>query len=152
MKQKLFLLLILLSSFAAYAQDLSLNQLIEIQNKDLDYAKKVLSANGWEFLDYNKDNYESTFGFHPDGSGNAENYFTYKNDPAQGVEVTIAVKTKALYNEHKKALLANKFELISSEPNGDNTVRLYENSTHSVRTISSYSNDISYFILSKKTN
>nr|WP_315203295.1 hypothetical protein [uncultured Flavobacterium sp.] len=150
MKQKLFLLFVFFTSIATYAQSLTLNQVIEIQKKDLNNAKKVLVANGWEFLDYNKKNFESTFGFHPDSSGNAENYFTYKDDPVYGVEVTIAAITKAVYNEYKKSLLANQFKLISSEPNGDNTERVYENSTHAIRTLSSYSSDISYFIISKK--
>lgn len=150
MKQKLFLLFIFFSSITAYSQNLTLNQLIEIQSKDLDNAKKVLTTNGWEFLDYNKQNLENTFGLHPDSSGNAENYFTYKNDPVYGVEVSIAATTKAACNEYKKALLDNKFNLISSEPNGDKTERVYENSTHSVRTLSSYSSEVSYFIISKK--
>lgn len=150
MKQKLFLLFILCTSIAVYAQNLTFNQVIEIQKQNVDNAKKVLSENGWKFLDYNKSNFESTFGFHPDASGNAENYFTYKDDPTNGVEVTIAATTKAVYNEYKKFLSDNKFQLIYSEPNGDNTERLYENATHSVRTLSSYSNDVSYFIISKK--
>ena len=150
MKQKLFLLFIFFTGITANAQSLTLNQLIEIQKKDVNNAKKVLTANGWEFLDYNKKNYESTFGFHPDSSGNAENYFTYKDDPVYGVEVTIAALNNAVYNEYKQSLLANQFKLISSEPNGENTERLYQNSTHSIRTLSSYSSDISYFIISKK--
>lgn len=150
MKRNLFLLFIFFTSIATYAQNFTLNQLIEIQKKDVNNAKKVLAANGWEFLDYNSKNFESTFGYHPDSSGNAENYFTYKDDPVYGVEVTFATRTKAEYNEYKKSLLANKFELISSEPNGDNTERLYKNSTHAIRTISSYSSDISYFLISKK--
>ncbi|MCI9844856.1 hypothetical protein [Flavobacterium pectinovorum] len=150
MKQKLFLLFIFFTGIATYAQNLTLNQLIDIQSKDLNNAKKVLTANGWEFLDYNKKNFEYTFAFHPDSSGNAENYFTYKDDPAYGIEVTVAAITKAVYNEYKKTLLANKFNLISSQPNGDNTERVYENSTHSIRTLSSYTSDISYFIVSKK--
>jgi hypothetical protein len=150
MKQKLFLLFIFFTGIATYAQNLTLNQVIEIQNKDLNNAKKVLTANGWGFLDYNKKTFESTFGFHADSAGNAENYFTYKDDPINGVEVTVAATTKAAYNEYKKALLDNKFKLISSEPNGENTERLYENSTHSIRTLSSYSSEISYFVISKK--
>lgn len=135
MKKNLITCFLCLSSIITNSQNLTLNKILELKNKDLGYVEEYLNENNWNLLnadknettgteiitfEYNKDNYiveqSSIIGF------------IYGTETGDNV-VILDIRNKAKYFEYLNTVKKYGCKLISSEVEDDKIVKVYKGAT-----------------------
>jgi len=134
--KKIILGIILLVSNSLMSQNLSLEQVLSLQKKDLIGVEEYLSAKDWSLLEIEKETNETlgtvTFAYNKSSYGDKAESFLYYLYSDTRSRVSIQVHDKNKYNEYLKSVKTLGYKLIASKMEEDTIDKVYQNNSTTI--------------------
>jgi hypothetical protein len=132
MKRAILIISVLIGPISLNAQNLTMDQLLEIKKKDIGSAEDYLAANGWEFMEESEPYWDKlgsvVYAFAMDYTiQRAESVLFYVyNDITSEIRIVVQVREKEKYSEYVKAIMDYDCEMVSSKVENNESVKLYQ--------------------------
>ncbi|WP_322970680.1 hypothetical protein [Faecalibacter sp. LW9] len=139
--KKIFLLFTILLSFSAFAQNLTLSEVLAIKKMELGDADDYLSRKNWEYLGveeldgFNVVNYAYKKSYYDD---KAESFFKYIYFDSVDIKlITIQVNSKEKFNTYINQIKDWGGKIINTYIKNGDMVKIYQGSTMTYKTTTS---------------
>lgn len=143
----LFTLFILISCQSSIAQSLTLDQLVNLQTKDLEYVNEFLLNKGWRF-DSSEAETDETMGIAIWAFGKSEfdtekavGWFRLMYSPGYQSSIMYQIHSKSYYTLIKNRITGLGMKLVASEILDDGLFSVYVGQKYAVKIISSSSSE-----------
>ena len=143
----LITLILLLSFETSKAQSLTLDQLVNLQTKDLEYVNEFLLNRGWRFdssvaeTDDRMGRAVWAFGKSEFDTERAVGWFNLIYSPGYESTITYQIHNKNFYSLIKNRITALGMKLVASEILDDGLLSVYTGQRYAVKIVSSSSSD-----------
>ena len=145
MKKIIIYSILLISSVNIFAQNLTLNQLLELKKKDIGNAEEYLTEKGWEFFKADEPTFDTmgqaTFTYNKNEmSKRAESFLTFLySEFSERTRISIQINKKTKYTEYINSIKSLGCKLISSKIEAGDIIKIYRGATTTFKITSSTS-------------
>lgn len=135
MRKQYFICIVILSNFIGYAQNLTIDELVDLRKKDLGQVEEYLSTKGWEYLQGDTGGFgeldSATFSYSKSQYNNkAESFITYSySQLSETKRIQIQIHEVEIYNKYLNRIKSYGCKLIKSTMEDGILIKYYQGKT-----------------------